>query len=129
MSRGLAVGNATTDLRRRYQGSGWLSRSLRLLHTLLAANMHGFPSRAPWEIDIMVAPPWLLDEIERLIMDHGGGKGQPHSALASGPASTASSAPLSAPSQMAASGICATSQWAAMTATGSRPPYLPARPR
>ena len=48
-------------------------RSLRLLHTLLVASMSGSPSRAPWEIDIMVAPPWLLDEIERLVIEHGGG--------------------------------------------------------
>ena len=30
------------------------------------------PGRAPWEIKILVAPPWLCDEIERLAAEHGG---------------------------------------------------------
>jgi hypothetical protein len=31
------------------------------------------PGCAPWEIDIALAPDWLLEEVERLIREHGGG--------------------------------------------------------
>jgi AAA domain/Bifunctional DNA primase/polymerase, N-terminal len=31
------------------------------------------PGCAPWEIDIAVAPDWLLEEVEKLIREHGGG--------------------------------------------------------
>jgi len=31
---------------------------------------------APWEIPIAAAPSWLLEEVERLVREHGGGHGQ-----------------------------------------------------
>ena len=31
------------------------------------------PGRAPWEFEPLTAPPWLCDEIEKLIAEHGGG--------------------------------------------------------
>jgi hypothetical protein len=53
---------------------------------------------APWEIDIAIAPDWLLEEVERLIREHGGGggvvqptgNGEPHNAANTATASSAS---------------------------------------
>jgi hypothetical protein len=38
------------------------------------ANYGWLPGSAPWEIDIALAPQWLMDAIEMLVEAHGGGE-------------------------------------------------------
>src|SRR5215204_583694 len=36
------------------------------------------PGRGPWEIEILEAPQWLLDEIDQLVIEHGGDREKIH---------------------------------------------------
>jgi hypothetical protein len=68
---GWMLNNASTDLNIDIRGQGG--------HTVIPPSMtptgqryRWLPGRAPGEIDIMVAPQWLMDEIEKLVAEHGG---------------------------------------------------------
>ena len=69
-------GNAATDLNVDFRGQGGYGCVAPSPHPS-GGVYEWLPERAPWEIDIMVAPPWLLDEIERLVIEHGGGEKVP----------------------------------------------------
>jgi hypothetical protein len=71
---GYAPQNATTDLDIDVRGPGGFAVLPPSLH---ASNRQYAwrPGHEPWEMDILVAPAWLCEEIDRLIKVHGGGKG------------------------------------------------------
>ena len=60
------INNASTDLNIDLRGHGGYT---------VVPPTNGYqwrPGRAPWEFELLTAPPWLCDEIERLIAEHGG---------------------------------------------------------
>jgi AAA domain/Bifunctional DNA primase/polymerase, N-terminal len=68
---GWMISNASTDLNIDIRGHGGFTVLPPSLH---ASGKHydWVDGRAPGQIEIMVAPQWLMDEIEKLVAEHGG---------------------------------------------------------
>jgi len=71
---GWMTGNATTDIDVDVRGRGGFAVLPPTMHA--SGRRYAWrPGHEPWEIPILTAPPWLLDEIEKLVAEHGGGTG------------------------------------------------------
>ena len=64
--------NAKTDINVDIRCQGGFAVLPPTLHAS-GKNYTWIEGRAPWEIDIALAPDWLLEEVEKLIREHGGG--------------------------------------------------------
>jgi hypothetical protein len=65
------VSNASTDMDVDVRGHA--EASPPAAHRARLKNQYAWrPGRGPWEMEILTAPPWLCDEIEKLIAEHGG---------------------------------------------------------
>jgi hypothetical protein len=69
--------NAKTDIHVDTRGQGGFAVLPPSLH---ASGRHyeWREGRGPWQIDILEAPPWLLEEVEKLVREHGGATGVSH---------------------------------------------------
>ena len=72
-SPGWRAVNASTDLNVDIRGNGGFAMLPPPLHTS-GKHYDWVVGRAPYEIAICAAPLWLLEEIDRLVLEHGGGK-------------------------------------------------------
>jgi hypothetical protein len=65
----------TAPDRRRHPRPGWV-RDLDRVHQPRAHDRRTeVEGRSPQDIEIMMAPDWLLDEVTKLVVEHGGGGG------------------------------------------------------